>query len=509
MEEEDGLKEVLTETSPLGLAATVPGSSLEPEGGVIGQQQWQAIHERQRAGRSVSAIARELGIDRKTVRSCLRQQDWKPYRRQVQPPGKLDEHREWLVQRAPEVNFSARILHQELSSQRGWNGCYETVKLAVRPLRLTANLAALTQCRFETAPGEQAQVDWGQITIMMGDAKTVVHILVITLGYSRRAYAEGFLHERIANLLAGHERAFAHFGGCCETMLYDRMRTVVLGTTKDAEGRQRSKLNPLFESFSRYWGFAPRLCQAYRPRTKGKVESGVKYVKRNFAPGRTFADLDDFNQQLFAWQAEVADVRIHGTTHQRPIDRFPEEAKALMPIGAQPSFLQAMMRERMVSSDWLVSIDGNRYSVPFRLIGQKVQVMRVGGNWVIRHQGQAVAEHAVLAGRAQMSVRPEHGPGAAARNMRGRFTSVKAPVTQTDTKMDDVEVRDLSVYERVAVTAATDLCPPKTSALGDACHCESRGDPLVRKFRTVPFLCQSPSFTRSTQNSDALASATR
>jgi transposase len=338
----------------------VPASNTGAEGSLVGQQQWQAIHERRGAGHSVSAIARELDLDRKTVRSCLQQQAWAPYRRAVSVPSLLDEHREWLVERAPQVHYSARILHQELRSQRGWSGSYESVKLAVRPLRAAASVAALTQARFETAPGEQAQVDWGQLTVRLAGVPTKVHVLVMTLGYSRRAYAEGFLHERMPNLLGAHENAFAHFGGRCETLLYDRMRTVVLGTIGDAEGHRVPKLNDTFHAFAKHWGFTPRLCQPYRAQTKGKVESGVKYLKRNFAPGRVFRDLEDFNAQLAAWQLEVADLRIHGTTHQRPIERFAEEALALVPTAGQPSFLQAMVRERVVADDWLVSIEGNR-----------------------------------------------------------------------------------------------------------------------------------------------------
>jgi transposase len=347
------------------------------------------------------------------------------------------------------VHYSARILHQELRSQCGWAGSYETVKLAVRPLRAAASVAALTQRRFETAPGEQAQVDWGQLTVRLGGVATKVHILVMTLGYSRRAYAEGFLHERMPNLLAAHESAFAHFGGRCETLLYDRMRTVVLGTTTDAAGAGRPKLNTTFDAFARHWGFTPRLCQAYRAKTKGKVESGVKYVKRNFAPGRVFRDLEDFNVQLAAWQAEVADQRIHGTTHQRPIERFAEEAPALVPTASQASFLQALVRDRVVAEDWLVSIEGNRYSVPFGLIGKTVQVVREGGCWVIRYRGRVMAEHAVLAGRARLSVRPEHGPGAAARNARRHHAGHSAAVERAVDTARDVEVRDLAVYERL------------------------------------------------------------
>jgi hypothetical protein len=165
-----------------------------------------------------------------------------------------------------------------------------------------------------------------------------------------------------------------------------------------------------------------------------------------------FRDLEDFNAQLAAWQAEVADLRIHGTTHQRPIDRFADEARHLVPTAGQPSFLAATVRDRVVAGDWLASIEGNRYSVPFGLIGKTVQVVREGGHWVIRHRGAVVAEHAVLAGRAQLSVRPEHGPGAAARNARQRFSAPNAPVRALDAARE-VEVRDLAVYEQLAELA--------------------------------------------------------
>lgn len=357
------------------------------------------------------------------MRRCLRQEAWRPYERQVQSSTLLEAHQAWLAERAPQVRYSARILWQELRAQRQFEGSYEVVKLAVRPLRLEAAAAGLTQRRFETGPGEQAQVDWGQALVMMGGVRQPVHIFVMTLGYSRRGYAEGFCDERMASLLAAHERAFAHFGGCCETLLYDRMRTVCAGDELTSSGERRARFNPTFAAFAQHWGFTPRLCRPYRAQTKGKVESGVKYVKRNFLPGRSFRDLDDFNAQLAAWQADVADVRVHGTTHQRPLDRFAEEASMLIPTGTQPSFLQAMVRSRVVADDWLVAIDANRYSVPFWLIGQTVEVVREGGCFVIRHQGQVVASHPVLAGRAQLSAQPEHGPGAVARNLCHRYSS--------------------------------------------------------------------------------------
>ena len=333
-------------------------------------------------GQSVSAIARELGLDRKTVRGCLKREQWAPYQRTAVRPSLLDAHRQWLSERAPQVAYSARILYQELTKQRGFTGCYEVAKVAVRPLRAAATVASVTQMRFETAPGEQAQVDWGQISVTLGGVRTKVHVFVMTLGYSRRGYAEGYLNERMENLLSAHERAFEHFGGSCHTVLYDRMRTVVAGLVEDGS---RARLNERFAAFADHWGFAVRLCRPYRAKTKGKVESGVKYVKGNFIPGRSFTDLEDFNAQLRAWQVEIADVRIHGTTHQPPIERFAAEAGALIPYAGRRSFLAAMVRERKVAEDWLVSIDANRYSVPFALIGKTVQISREADRWVIRH----------------------------------------------------------------------------------------------------------------------------
>jgi transposase len=396
---------------------------------------------------NVSGIARELDLDRKTVRSALKRRSWQPYRRKGSAPTLLEAHRTWLVERAPKVHYSARILYQELTRERGFVGCYETVKLAVRPLRAEAALAGLTQRRFETAPGEQAQCDWGQVTVPLGGRRVRLHVFVMTLGYSRRGFAMGFEGERMPDLLAAHEAAFAYFGGRCEQLLYDRMRTVVLGTGRDAAGKTR--LNSTFAAFAAHWGFTVRLCQPYRAQTKGKVESGVKYVKRNFVPGRSFRDLEDFNAQLLTWQREIADLRVHGTTHERPIERFAAEAAHLVPTSSQSSFLAAMVRDRVVPEDWLVSIDANRYSVPYRLIGQTVQVVREADRWVIRHRGQVVAEHAVLAGRAQLAVNPAHGPGAAARNARQRYGTPR-PTASPGLGAHDVEVRDLTVYEHLS-----------------------------------------------------------
>jgi transposase len=439
-----------SKSQPLDLPVNVSVPEVGTEEPVIGKERWEEMRRMRTEGLALAQIARATGLDRKTVRRCLRQSQWQPYRRAAVSKTLLSAHLQWLTERAPQVNFSAQILFQELRAERGYSGGYDTVRNAVRPLRTEAAAGALTQQRFETEPGQQAQVDWGQVRVRFVSGVAEVHVFVMTLGYSRRAWAEGYGNERLGALLAAHEHAFAHFGGCTSEILYDRMRTVTVGSS---EGKAR--WNATFEAFARHWGFEPRVCRAYRAKTKGKVESGVKYVKRNFVPGRTFLDLDDFNTQLAAWLTEVADVRIHGTTHERPIDRFARDAAVLAQAGRQVSFLQAMRRERVVAEDWLVSIDANRYSVPWRLIGKTVQVVRAGERWHILHRGELVAEHPVLPGRHQLHVLPEHGPGAAARNARKRFSDAP-PLPRGNPpahRPHGVEVRDLAVYDALLEVA--------------------------------------------------------
>jgi transposase len=219
---------------------------------VISKERWEQMRRMCGEGQTVSQIARASGLDRKTVRRSLRKPEWLPYRRTPIAETLLSAHQAWLVERAPAVNYSARILFQELRASRGYVGGYDTVRNAVRPLRTEAAAAALTQCRFETEPGEQGQVDWGQVRVRFATGPATVHVFVLTLGYSRRAWAEGYENERLSALLAAHEHAFTHFGGRPAELLYDRMRTVTM-----APAAGQAKWNPTFEAFFRHWCHLP------------------------------------------------------------------------------------------------------------------------------------------------------------------------------------------------------------------------------------------------------------
>ncbi|MBI4587341.1 MAG: IS21 family transposase [Candidatus Rokubacteria bacterium] len=374
-------------------------------------------------------------------------QAWSSGRMPSGTPGEtlLAPYAESLRARAPQVNYSAQILFQELR-QRGYTGSYETVKLFVRPLRAARLSAERTLVRFETPPGHQSQIDWGQARIPFRRGREVRHIFVLTLGYSRRSFYLPCLNETLPQFLDAHGRAFEYFGGHTREHLYDRPRTVC----QPSEGR--IGWNPTFKAFAEYWGFEPRLCQAYRAQTKGKVESGVKCFEGNFLLGRAFIDDMDLGEQLLQWMVEIAHVRIHGTTHERPIARFAEERRHLLPTASQPSFRLEARQTRIVADDYLVSFETNRYSVPFPLIGQPVEILRRDGRIQLFHRGSLVAEHPELSGKYHVRILPEHGPGPIARTAR-RLRSTPGASPGSLGAPPDVEIRDLAIYEALAEVA--------------------------------------------------------
>lgn len=432
---------------------TVPEGIPRGEGHMVREDCWREVHRLFHAERrSKAEIARQLALDRKTVRSILRAAAWRPYRRPERTDTLLGVHADYLRERAPVVQYSARILFQELHRLHRYSGSYETVKRFVQPLRAAEHAAARATVRFETPPGRQSQIDWGQARVEFRHRPVALHVFVLTLGYCRRSFFEPCLGETLSQFLDAHERAFEYFGGHTQEHLYDRPRTVCQPT-----GAGPVVWNTTFKRFADYWGFEPHLCRAYRAQTKGKVESGVKYFKGNFLPGRQFVDEVDLREQLGQWQTEVADVRVHGTTHERPGDRFVREQPHLIATTGQPGFRLEASQPRIVATDYLVSFESNRYSVPFTLIGQTVEVHRRSGRLEITHRGTRVAAHDLLAGKYQVRIVPEHGPGAIARTARQSRSTVPGGRPRA-TEFPDVEIRDLAVYARLA--GDTDIAAP-------------------------------------------------
>lgn len=290
-----------------------------------------------RRGMGVRAIARELGISRNTVRRYLRGEAVrKPSAPGPGRPRKLALYEDWLrrrVEAAWPVRLPATVLHREIAAM-GFDGTERTVR------RFVATLVPKPEpepvVRFETVPGHQAQMDWGEYRL----GRQRVYAFIGVLGYSRYLYVEYVQSMRSEVLLDCHRRMFGAFGGVPREVLYDNMKTVV--THRDAYGRGRHRFHDGVWMLAAECGYRPRLCRPYRPQTKGKVERSVHYVANSFfhplvtrlALEGEVVDLARLNAEVRLWCARVANVRVHGTTGERPVDRLVSEQAVMSPYVA-------------------------------------------------------------------------------------------------------------------------------------------------------------------------------
>ncbi|MBM4369584.1 MAG: IS21 family transposase [Deltaproteobacteria bacterium] len=395
-------------------------------------------------GWGTRSIARELGISRTTVCRWLKRGAWEPYQRPARDRA-LEGLDEWLRAEFRRHRGNAEVLRQELKAQKDLEVSLRTVERAVAPLRQELHAEAKATVRFETPPGRQLQADFGQMTVEIGGVPTLVHLAVLTLGFSRRIYVAAWPCERQAQWLQSFEGAFRHFAGVPQELLLDNARALVLH--HDVRTRE-VRFHPNLLAFCQHWGIRPRACAPYRARTKGKDERGVGYVKRNAIAGRSFASWQALEAHLLWWMREVADVRIHGTTGERPLDRFArDEARALQPLRDRPPFSQRRVLQRRVQSDCCVEVDTHRYSVPWAWVGREVTVELVAGELRVTHAGRELARHRVAAGSRQWVHDPAHFDGLvrgaqAARRALGEQEEISAP-----RPVDGTLLRSLSEYE--------------------------------------------------------------
>lgn len=399
-----------------------------------------AMVKLQELGWGAKRIAAELGCSKNTVKRWLGLGGWRRCAG-ASRSRKLDGLEEWISERFRRHGGNADVVRQELAAEKGLVVSLRTVERAVAPLRRELVAQARATVRFETRPGEQLQVDFGERRVEIGGASVRVFLFVATLGYSRRVHVRAFTHERQDSWFEGMESAFRAFGGVPEEVLMDNARALVVH--HDPVSRE-VVLHPRLHAFAGHWGFRVRACAPYRARTKGKDERGVGYVKRNAIAGRSFATWSALEAHLEAWTRDIADVRLHGTTGEAPIVRFRrEEAAALKPLAGMPPFMSTRDLLRRVGSDCAVEVDGNAYSVPWRLIGERVRVTVGSGAVRILHAGREVAVHAELAGRRGRAVDAAHFEGVAG----ARGSPVRArPEAGTDGTAPAL-LRPLAEYE--------------------------------------------------------------
>jgi hypothetical protein len=276
----------------------------------------------------------------------------------------------------------------------------------LRPHRQQKLAAEVATVRFETAPGHQLQIDFGEKVVTIAGQRVRVLLFVGVLSYSRRVYVRAFRSQRHDDWREGLAGAFRRFGGVTQTVLVDNAKALII----DREGGV-VRVHPAFEAFCKDWGVAVRACRPYRARTKGKTERGVGYAKRNALAGRQFESWAALEAHLESWM-QMADERIHGTTHEPPRQRFDrDEAAALNSLPARPLPVRQRREARVVAADCFVNVDTVRYSVPHRLVRRSVQVL-IGDDEVVVFDGdQVVARHARCAEPHQRVVDPAHFEG--------------------------------------------------------------------------------------------------
>lgn len=406
---------------------------------MLGGGKVKRILELYRDGMSIHDIVRTIGISRNTVRYYVRNPGVRVRRRHVKRLSKLESFEKYLSERMAEGVFNCTVLFRELR-ERGYVGGYTILKDYVKPFRQMRPPKAVV--RFETEPGQQAQVDWGQVSYQTVDGhRKSLWVFVMVLGWSRAIYVEFVERADVSTFLRCHAHAFQYYG-IPHHCLYDNAKVVVTGRDENGE----PVWNRRFLDFSLRLGFDAKLCRPYRAQTKGKTESGVKYVKRNFWPGvRRFEDLADLNRLARVWMETVANPRTHGTTHERPVDRLPVEREHLRSCPSAERLAPFLHEVRKVGRDGFIKFNGSYYGVPWRFAGLDVHVSANSETIEILSDDHRVALHP----RAQAPGRRLTVPG----QWEGLPLGSGRPspeVLVMQTGQAEVEKRPLAIYQALA-----------------------------------------------------------
>ena len=334
-----------------------------------------ALH---RQGLNYAQIGRVVGRDWRTVKRYLSEGAQPAYRR-PRAPSKLDPFKAlidgWLAS-APALQ--ARRIHQDLVRDYGFAGSYQTVRRYVE--RSRPMVVEPAEERFETAPGHQAQVDWSHeepICTPEG-LQLPLYAFHMILGHSRDAFLSLVGSMDLVTFWACHRAAFAHFGGVPREILYDRTKTVV----RSHVGRERREGERLYHpealASAHHYGFRLRLCRAHRAKTKGKVESDVRYVRGRLLLSHRFGSYEQANAAWLLWNHDVARSRVHGTHGEIVADRAERDRGALLPLPEHP-YLVLERTSRRVARDGLISFEGRRYLASGACPGETVE-LRLSGS---------------------------------------------------------------------------------------------------------------------------------
>ncbi len=353
-------------------------------------------------GQSIRAIADATGLARNTVRKYLRgtpEAAPRPIRGSKLDPF-TDQIRRWIHE---DHLLNCPTMFDRLCAE-GYTGSSSILRAFVTPLRPPRRGRRPVR-RYETMPGEQMQIDWGEFLFEQDGRIQKLYGFTAILGYSRMRFVCFTKRCHTPTLIRGLMQACAYVEGLPQIVLADRMKSVLLHMDGNTP-----QWNPLWADFLTAIGVTPRVCRAYAPQTKGKVERTIRYVTESFWPGVRFRDLDDLNRHALAW-CDRRNVAIHGTTHVKPVDRWVEEVLCPLPTGF--AWERFALEDRRVTSDGFVSFDGVLYGLPARaqLTGQVVQVELRYQTLTMWAQSQVITQHPVHAVSGTQVLHPQQFTG--------------------------------------------------------------------------------------------------
>lgn len=355
------------------------------------------LHDEQ--GLKVSQIAAELHLDPKTVEKWVDQPTYQP-RQGTKRPSKLDSFKGQILTLLERHPYTAQQVLQQLR-QQGYAGGYSILKEFVRQVRPVRKPAYLM---LEFAPGECAQVDWGSFgSVTVGATRRRLSFFVMVLCYSRLLYIEFTLSEGMEQFLSCHRHAFEFFGGASEKVMIDNLK---VGVLRHPVGQQ-ALFHPRYLDLAAHYGFRPIACNVRSGNEKGRVESAVGYVKKNFLNGLDIPFFASVNPAAIQWRDTVANVRVHGETHRRPIDLFTQEKARLKPLPVMP-YDCALVRPIGANGCCHVIYDTNRYSVPHLYASQKLTLKLYPDQLLLFHQEKLIATHVRSYDRRQKLSNPDH-----------------------------------------------------------------------------------------------------
>jgi transposase len=318
-----------------------------------------------------------------------------------------------LVARSPEIS-AVRIWEEIRKGPDGYQGSVITVRRYVRKIR-PARGRVYQEVVYE--PGQAMQVDWGHCgQIQIENTSRKVSVFVAVLCYSRLCYIEFTLSQRKAEFYRAIVHALKFYAGSPRRIIFDNLKAAVV----NGSGRNAC-LHPEFLALCGHFCLEPIACARRDPESKGIVEAGVRYVKHNALQGRAeeLTTWQDYQQLAVSWRDEVANVRVHQTTRERPVDRFEQERSCLRPLPAVPLDTDEIA-PAVVTSHAQIKFDGNRYSVPADVAGKPVTIRANADELQVIYEGREIACHPRSYGRGLRIRKPEHELQALERRRRAR-----------------------------------------------------------------------------------------